>query len=80
MHRSIKLLEANGKVAFVSSVHSSLSAKRFHMIHLIKCLQDPVSEVMAVLVKRHDVTREVKMDEQLRTQQEQLQRCAHALA
>ena len=42
------------------------------------CLQDPVSETEAVLVKRHDVTRDVKINEQLTTQQEALQRCATA--
>lgn len=42
------------------------------------CLQDPVSETLAVLVKRHDVTRDVKINEQLTTQGEALQRCDNA--
>ena len=47
---------------------------------LLQCLQDPVSEVMAVMVKRSDVTKDVKISEQLRTQQEALQRCAYPSA
>ena len=42
------------------------------------CIQDPVSETLAVLVKRHDVTRDVKINEQLTTQGEALQRCDNA--
>ncbi len=42
------------------------------------CMQDPVSETLAVLVKRHDVTRDVKINEQLTTQGEALQRCDNA--
>ncbi len=41
-------------------------------------MQDPVSETLALLVKRHDVTRDVKINEQLTTQGEALQRCDHA--
>ncbi|DBA85163.1 hypothetical protein WJX79_004941 [Trebouxia sp. C0005] len=37
-------------------------------------MMDPVSETLAVLVKRHDVTRDVKINEQLTTQGEALQR------
>lgn len=41
-------------------------------------MQDPVSETLALLVKRHDVTRDVKINEQLTTQGEALQRCDDA--
>ncbi len=41
-------------------------------------MQDPVSETLALLVKRHDVTRDVKINEQLTTQGEALQRCDNA--
>ncbi len=43
-------------------------------------VQDPVTERVGVLVKRHDVTRDVKINEQLTTQQEALQRYASCSA